>query len=531
MFREHFRADDLFDNLDVEIPVALPERTAPGAPPNPRPRARRAPSLGDPAARAEVAPSPSDPQDPAEACRARGGSGTPPSRRVYHSPAMEIHRLPEDILARMAGAAPPSPARNEDDLSREDIPEESGLATGYTPDDGARADPKPYSNNNHSTDDDSVGEEEGGTPRARRRRAARILRRVVLAAAVVIICLAVGAGGILAEIFHGPSDFAAASLAVSMRENRVTAWIPALFLGGEEKTAPSGEKVTSDASSESSPIKVLPPQGGSAQGDSSAEPADPFADCPDGILPGEGVYGSFSVSYLRVRDPARIVLSTSSPIFSRSLPGTRATDQIEHEGGDALLNGGDYFDDGSDTVVVGSEPLGLVISRGRVLFDDGDPRAGFVGFDEDGKLVVLRSATREDAERLHIRDGCSAGPVLLEDGTLNEDLPAAGEDTTKPRSAIAQMTDGSVLLVAVDGRQPGSLGATSRDLAAYLSQAGAVQAAELAGGTASTLLYRDSTGRFGEAGKVVMMNRYPLMQAEPRRLPTFFLVTGEGVSP
>ena len=67
-----------------------------------------------------------------------------------------------------------------------------------------------------------------------------------------------------------------------------------------------------------------------------------------------------------------------------------------------------------------------------------------------------------------------------------------------PRTAIGQRKDGTVLLLVIDGRQPGySVGATLRDLQNILYEEGAVIAANLDGGPARpyvTMKSRQQTG-------------------------------------
>jgi len=53
---------------------------------------------------------------------------------------------------------------------------------------------------------------------------------------------------------------------------------------------------------------------------------------------------------------------------------------------------------------------------------------------------------------------------------------------------------------------------------------GAVNACNLDGGSSSVMLYKDAQGRYGEAGEIVMINNYSLLQEAPRRMPTFFMV-------
>ena len=58
-----------------------------------------------------------------------------------------------------------------------------------------------------------------------------------------------------------------------------------------------------------------------------------------------------------------------------------------------------------------------------------------------------------------------------------------------PRTAIGQREDGSILLVVIDGRQVNSLGASYSDVIELMLEYGAVNAANLDGGSSSLMYY------------------------------------------
>ena len=61
-----------------------------------------------------------------------------------------------------------------------------------------------------------------------------------------------------------------------------------------------------------------------------------------------------------------------------------------------------------------------------------------------------------------------------------------------PRTAIGQKADGTVLLLVTDGRgASGHLGATASDLIEVMEKYGAINAANLDGGSSSTMYYED----------------------------------------
>ena len=60
-----------------------------------------------------------------------------------------------------------------------------------------------------------------------------------------------------------------------------------------------------------------------------------------------------------------------------------------------------------------------------------------------------------------------------------------------PRTAIGQRADGAVLLLVIDGRQSHSLGASYKDCQDVMLQYGAVNAANLDGGSSTLMIYEN----------------------------------------
>ena len=88
-----------------------------------------------------------------------------------------------------------------------------------------------------------------------------------------------------------------------------------------------------------------------------------------------------------------------------------------------------------------------------------------------------------------------------------------------PRTCMGQRADGAVILLVIDGRQVSSFGGTYADAIDIMVEYGAVNACNLDGGSSSVMLYRDP-----ETGIAEVVNSYSLLQKEPRRMPTFFMV-------
>ena len=349
----------------------------------------------------------------------------------------------------------------------------------------------------------------------------RIIRRFFLLLFTLILLIVGGLAIILNQIFNGPSEAARDVLTMSLLEPSGTKWIPGLFMSDEvveEIRAHANAELPADISDTSQ--VVINKDGISAS-------SDEWANYPDGIYIEEFAGDTYNAHIMVIRDPSSVYLSCANDgNFSRNTPGARITDQIETEGALAAVNAGAFYDDSSASLEVGSTPEGLVVSKGEVEWTNGAPpkgAGGFVGFNEDDILVVAESMTAAQAEELGIRDGCEFGPVLIMNGQINESIYNSNSGYN-PRTCIGQRADGAVIFLCIDGRQAGSVGGTYRDCIDILWEYGCVNACNLDGGSSSIMLYRDTYGLYGDAGQVQMINNYSLLQENPRRMPTFWMV-------
>ena len=345
-----------------------------------------------------------------------------------------------------------------------------------------------------------------------------IVRRFFLLVFTVIIIAVVGLYMMCNMIFNGPSPNARDRLTMSMRESSGMKWFPALFIG-EEKVAEIERAVDATLPADVSDDTLVNIDFGSAVDGN----VDEWEDHPDGIRLEYITGDTYNAYVMVIRDPSRVYQATSHLPFSYDIPGERITNKIEQEGAVAAINAGAFFDASNtpQSHLTGRVPAGLVIAGGNVVFNDHRdmvPQKGFVGFNEDNVLVVAQSMTATKAMDLSIRDGCEFGPVLIMNGQINEEAYSVNSGLN-PRTAIGQRADGAVIFLCIDGRQASSLGATYADLIDIMVEYGAVNACNLDGGSSTVMLYRDP-----ETGKVSMVNNYSLLQEEPRRMPTFFMV-------
>lgn len=294
----------------------------------------------------------------------------------------------------------------------------------------------------------------------------------------------------------------------------------------EPKEAPSNSSLKESVP----PETILETQAPTAPAEeSSTEVDDPeWTPYPDGIRIDTYEGENFTAQIMLVRDPSRLYLATSSETLSKDTPGLKIDAAIEKEGAVAAINAGTCWDDGTGSLEVGSVPLGLNLSKGKVVWDsfsEATPDTGFVGFNRDNILIVANSVTEEEALELGIRDGCASGTVLIVNGNA-VDIDHSGYS---PRTAIGQCADGTVILVCTNGRTDEYIGATLPDVIAILQEYGAVNACALLGGSSANMLYRDTQGLYGETGTVHMFNPESAEHniftgLALRRLPTFWMV-------
>ena len=224
----------------------------------------------------------------------------------------------------------------------------------------------------------------------------------------------------------------------------------------------------------------------------------------------EKIESSRYVGYvLEIPDPRRIQVATAANIQEK---GDTTSNIAKMNGAVAAINGGGFHDpNGTGT---GRLPYGFILHDGEYIIgkDVGPSEAvDFIGFSKSGNLIAGNYDKTELAD-MKAMEGITFGPPLIVDGKKMI-TDGDGGWGVGPRTAIGQRKDGTVLFVVIDGRQPGySIGATLRDVQDVLYEKGAYIAANLDGGSSSTLYLN---------GKVV---NNPADLLGERMIPTAFIV-------
>jgi exopolysaccharide biosynthesis protein len=223
----------------------------------------------------------------------------------------------------------------------------------------------------------------------------------------------------------------------------------------------------------------------------------------------------FEGKLMVVHDPARIAVGYSS-MFPDS--GETTSQIAKNNGGVAAINAGGFLDSG--WTGTGGIPMGFIIHDGEVIFDQYDNRdvkQETVAFTEEGMLIVGRHTINQLME-YGVKEGVSFGPPLIVNGKPTIKKGDGGWGIA-PRTAIGQRKTGEVLLLVIDGRTLDSFGATLREIQDILLEYGAFNAANLDGGSSTTMYYN---------GKVI--NR-PSDKLGERLVPSAFVVMPEKTGP
>jgi flagellar hook assembly protein FlgD len=129
---------------------------------------------------------------------------------------------------------------------------------------------------------------------------------------------------------------------------------------------------------------------------------------------------------------------------------------------------------------------------GAVLVARGSSESKLTAEAAVGTAVTARLTFNVDWSA--VTDAIGGGPVLLRAGKpvfrANEGFSAGQLSPRNPRTAVGQRADGRIILVAVDGRQPGySVGMTNFELALAMMRLGCVTASGLDAGGSTTMAF------------------------------------------
>lgn len=366
----------------------------------------------------------------------------------------------------------------------------------------------------------------------------KYIMRGALCAITVIVALLIAAYSVMFVLAKGPSPTASTLFVRSVMETSAAKFLARIYFteseineilsagtGDDQITDPSLIQIPSekDTTAESDDVTEDPDTDETVSdketADTTADSSVPIqSDTNDDQPIDDGVEvikiqgDTYNGTLLIVHDPSRVTLGTL-PTYGEGYSGKTLRKFIEDYGAVGGINAGGFEDDGGKGT--GAVPDGIVIRDGKIIWGSTDTKYKCVmGFDKNHVLHV-GNMTGQQAIDEGIVDGLnfSLGPVLVINGVPQNSKRSLGGGLN-PRTAIGQRADGAVLMLAINGRQADSLGATYDDLVSIMLGYGAVNAANLDGGSSTLMVYNGET-----------MNQSAYFFGE-RKLPNVFLVEG-----
>ena len=187
-----------------------------------------------------------------------------------------------------------------------------------------------------------------------------------------------------------------------------------------------------------------------------------------------------------IYDPSKVKLMHSK-VFNQNGKGKeQVISMCRRYGAVAGINGGLFVDYGTGSDI----PMGYVIKDGNIIWSDTSAPGELVAMTWDNKLL-LKNMTGEEALKLGVRDAVQFGPFLIVNGKSLQSVSgeSIGGYSRAARTVIAQRKDGIMFFFVTKGATHGtSSGWTMGELIEVLQRYGAYNAANMDGGTSSTLV-------------------------------------------
>lgn len=233
--------------------------------------------------------------------------------------------------------------------------------------------------------------------------------------------------------------------------------------------------------------------------DSSTSDNDNKAGIEIEVIPGL----TYKATMMIVNDPSRISLSTIT-YGNDEWPeeGITLEQFIKKTGAIGAINGGLY----NSVNNTGGHPYGVAVSNGEIVRNRPYEFGGLVlvGLTEGNilQIIDLDGMSAAECEKMikekQIRDAVCFQEATSIDNNHFVQLIINGKEREisgkgsglNPRTAIGQRADGALLLLVTDGRgSNGHAGASAADLIEIMSRYGAVNAANLDGGSSTCMYY------------------------------------------
>lgn len=360
-----------------------------------------------------------------------------------------------------------------------------------------------------------------------RKKIAVVIGRLLLVILVTVVILTSTLYIMLRKCCNGPSAAARNLFVTTILETGQLKFLASWVCTDEEilEIVNSNSMQAMSADVDTSMIMVETAKEDDPEADSRMEGTQTEDFDENGIRIEEISGRSFYAKMMIVKDPSQVCVGSTYPW---SEYGKELDKIVSAAGAVAGVNGGLYVSAENK----GGRPLGVVVQNGSIIHNSLYGLTGIymIGFNNEDILMIkeLSGMTERDFEdyvqEAGIRDAVAFQEESSDKNNHFVQLIINGEarkmdgqgSGANPRTVIGQRADGAVLLLVTDGRgASGHLGATASDLIEIMQQYGAVNAANLDGGSSSTMVYD---------GRYEMASTTFYYQNSSWKLPTAFVV-------
>lgn len=197
---------------------------------------------------------------------------------------------------------------------------------------------------------------------------------------------------------------------------------------------------------------------------------------------------------ITVATPTRVSVGYTSKLNDENRIGETTSQIAISNGAIAAVNGG-AFKDEADTkkwTANGGTPSGVIISQGKVLYDDLNGKSvGMIGITKSG-ILIIGNYTLDELLDKKVTEAVSFDTTILVLGGKMTPMKGNGGEGSSPRTLIGQKADGSIVLVVLDSKIEGSrMAATLKESQEVMYKLGCITAGTLDGGKSATMYYQD----------------------------------------
>lgn len=355
----------------------------------------------------------------------------------------------------------------------------------------------------------SSGKAEKSSDRQKnKKRAGRVVGKVFGRIGIVlltfILLFVVTIVGVLMVLYYGPSPSARDRFVLTVTETSAGGFLATWFLPKStiNEIRAANQIIETDEITDVGLINI--PGSSTKKGTDPEDPSDPGTQNDDHGQSGDEteydinkielidiVGKTYRGKLLIVNNPKRVFIGTP-PAYGEDKKGVSTINMVREANALWGINGGGFFDTGNGNggIPTGRDNSdGIVISRGTLRWGSRRQTYEIIGINKEG-ILVLGKMTGQEALDRGIVEALNFGPYLIVNG---EPCAVQGfsESSLNPRSVIGQRGDGAMMLLTIDGRQPTSIGASYEDLIEIMMNYGAVNAANLDGGSSTYMVQNE----------------------------------------